>query len=277
MKCKIIHNPKNIPSFEDFEKIEEFEYDGVLELLQKVYQPPDNICWVLDCENGKLYRSENNVFLELGIVNGFINGEIMQKQETTYFKITSHFGAQRDDYSNVIMVVESSTDLKSWKQIYKSNNHLELISWLSSMILLNELENNYHVLADYYISNQIATKIFENKNHYKNQIRELNLKEEDPVNLDGLNDLVYGETDYDDEEITKDLMLDEVISSQRLEIEKLEEIIKEFSNQNLKLTNIIETNSTIIKQQNEYIRILQTESQKILLNVSNWLIKEQII
>ncbi len=170
MKCKIIVNKKTVPTFEDFEKIEEFEYDGIFKFFGKSYLSPDNACWVLNCENGMLYVRhsnfsiyENNVFWELGIING---------------------------YSEKII------------------------------------------------------EIFE---------------------------------DYDDEEITKDLMLDEVISSQHREIEKLEEIIKEFSNQNSKLTNIIETNSTIIKQQNEYIRILQTESQKILLNISNWLIKEQII
>lgn len=71
MKCKIIFNPRDIPTFEDFEKIEEFEYDGVLELLERVYQPPGNTCWVLNCENGKLYVSENGVFLELGIIKNY--------------------------------------------------------------------------------------------------------------------------------------------------------------------------------------------------------------
>lgn len=79
MKCKIICSSKDyVPTFEDFEKLQEFEYDGVFEFLGKFNQTPDNKCWVLDCQIGKLYvrhsslpTFENNVFWEFGTVNGF--------------------------------------------------------------------------------------------------------------------------------------------------------------------------------------------------------------
>lgn len=137
MKCKIIFNPRYIPTFEHFEKIEEFEYDGVLELLQRVYQPSGNICYVLNCENGKLYRSENNVFCELGIISNYF-------------------------------------EEKSKRESYCCDECL--------------LQN---------------------------------------------------QTSIDDKEICKDLMLDEVISSQKLEIERLTEIVQDLVTTNLKLVEML--------------------------------------
>ncbi len=45
--------------------------------------------------------------------------------------------------------------------------------------------------------------------------------------------------DYDDKEITKDLMLDEVISSQRLEIKQLIELVEELIYTNSKLVDLL--------------------------------------
>ncbi len=193
MKCKIISNPKNIPSFEDFEKIEEFEYDGVLELLQRVYQPPGNICWVLNCENDKLYRSENNVFLELGIIkNTAIENrktkEMTSKKYTALLKINN----------NRVIEVEGLEGPFS----------CQFIGCTPPISELKDLETDENYCCD--------------------------------------ECLLRNETNYDDEEITKDLMLDEVISSQRLEIENLKKIIE---------------------SQQSYIQMLQTSSNE-LINVT---------
>ena len=95
-------------------------------------------------------------------------------KETTYFKIISHFGGKKDDYSNVIMVIESSNDLKQWRKIYSSSNLDETITWLASIILVNKLQDSYFVIADFMICHQIVTKVYyetqkqENHFHKKN-------------------------------------------------------------------------------------------------------------
>lgn len=195
MKCKVIHNPKNIPSFEDFEKIEEFEYDGVLELLQRVYQPPGNICWVLDCENGKLHRSENNVFLELGVIKNTVT-ENRKIKEMTNKKYTAKLKVNNDR----VIEVEGLSGPFSCQFIGCTPP----------------------------------------------------ISESDKTDEDYCCDecLLKSETDYDDEEITKDLMLDEVISSQKFEID------------NLKKT---------IEAQQSYIQMLQTQnnnSSRELINIT---------
>ena len=152
-----------------------------------------------------------------------------------YFKVISHFAKQRDDYSNVSMVVELSTDLINWKQIYKSNSYKELIDWLASTIL-----DNYYILADFRICSDIFRKIFENKNYYETQKQEnqiINHEEESENYCDKC--LLKSQTSYDDQEISKDLILDEVISSQHLEIERLTTIIKDLVTTNLKLVEIL--------------------------------------
>lgn len=54
--------------------------------------------------------------------------------------------------------------------------------------------------------------------------------------------LLQNQTSADDEEICKDLMLDEVISSQHLEIERLTKIIQDLVTTNLKLVEILGKN-----------------------------------
>ena len=190
MKCKIIHNPRNIPTFEDFEKIEEFEYDGVLELLQKAHQPPGNICWVLDCENGKLYRSENNVFLELGIIKNTATENRKTKEITN----------------------------KKYTALLRLNNN--------RVIEVEELEGSF---SCEFIG--CVPPISENDE----------IDETDELEQDYCCDecLLQNQTSIDDQEICKDLMLDEVISSQHLEIERLMSIVRDLVITNTKLVEII--------------------------------------
>lgn len=190
MKCKIIHNPKNVPILEDFEKIEEFEYDGVLELLQRVYQPPGNICWVLNCENGKLYRSENNVFLELGIIKN-IAAENRKTKEMTNKKYTALL---RLNNTRVIEV-----------EGLEGSFSCQFIGCVPPISETDETDETDESEQDYCCDEC----------------------------------LLQNQTSIDDQEICKDLMLDEVISSQHLEIEKLMSIVRDLVITNTKLVEII--------------------------------------
>lgn len=70
-----------------------------------------------------------------------------------------------------------------------------------------------------------------------NEIRPLQQETEQDYCCDEC--LLQSQTSIDDQEITKDLMLDEVISSQHLEIERLTTIIQDLVTTNLKLVEIL--------------------------------------
>lgn len=191
MKCKIIFNPKDIPTLADFEKIEEFEYNGVFKLLERGYQAPGNSCWILNCENNKLYVIENNICWELGIIKNTAT-ENRKIKEMTNKKYTAKLKVNNDR----IIEVEGLSGPFS----------CQFIGCTPPISESGETDEDY-CCDECLLKNQ---------------------------------------TSINDQEITKDLMLDEVISSQKLEIENLKKIIE---------------------SQQSYIQMLQTSSNE-LINVT---------
>ena len=179
MKCKIISNPKSIPTFEDFEKIEEFEYDGVFKLLKSIDSAPGNTCWVLNCENGKLYLIENKNCWECGFIGEEVK-DITNKKYTAILKINN----------NRVIEVEG----------LEGSFSCEFIGCVPPISETDEIDEEDYCCDECLLQNQ---------------------------------------TSIDDEEICKDLMLDEVISSQHLEIERLTEIIQDLVTTNLRLVEML--------------------------------------
>ena len=188
MKCKIIVNKKIVPTFEDFEKIEEFEYDGVFKLLKSTDSAPGNCCWILDCENGKLYLIDNKECWEFGIIknkNGKEVKEMTNKKYTALLRL------------NNTRVIEVEGLEGSF-----SCEYIGCVPPISETDEIDEIDE----LDEDYCCDEC---------------------------------LLQNQTSIDDQEICKDLMLDEVISSQHLEIERLTEIIQDLVTTNLKLVEML--------------------------------------
>lgn len=176
------------------------------------------------------------------------------EKKTTYFKIISHFGKQRDDYSNVIMIVETSIDFKQWTQIYKSSDYKQVINWLASMILVNEL-NNYHILADFKICSDVLLKIVENKEYYEKQKQNGEYKGE--YGIINLPSNCYGEKfNYGDEDDDDDSVI-------------FSESEKSSPLQSMSIDKLI----CIIHAQTDYIKMLQTHSGELLDMLTNNLVE----
>lgn len=86
----------------------------------------------------------------------------MQKQEITYFKITSH--KSLDQYT--LFLVEISKDLVNWKLILKSefDSYRIISDFVVSYITTNKLERSYQIISDFDISFRINNSIYQDVN-----------------------------------------------------------------------------------------------------------------
>lgn len=142
------------------------------------------------------------------------------------------------------IIKENSVKTIDFKVIYHRNKYV-VIEETSSLPLG---EGDVLWEADFCIAKEIKARNikhyrvfreFQNENRYEIRFDPefvINMYEKD-VKIDE-DDSDYDDY-YDDEEITKDLMLDEVISSQHQEIERLTEIIKDLVTTNLKLVEML--------------------------------------
>jgi hypothetical protein len=77
-------------------------------------------------------------------------------QKINYFRVTTHFGY---DKVNNIYIVEHSNNFVNWKKLYEIYSDSELIKWLSDYIVLHNLCDCFHLIADCQISSEVISKV----------------------------------------------------------------------------------------------------------------------